>query len=113
MINTDLSLNKSGMELHQKAIMQIIKVIENVDLTKVKSKTLAFLISFYGKNCISDEKVNELKWIIYNHFINNQANIFDIVETFNALMNIKQLSIDDLKKTKLDKNFQWANDLST
>jgi hypothetical protein len=75
----------------------------------MNAKTLAFLISLFGKTSVSDDVVLILRDKIYQQFEKGKANIFDIVETFNTLMMLNQLTIEDLQKIGLDNDVEWAN----
>jgi hypothetical protein len=82
-------------------------------LNELNSKTLAFLISIYGKTSLFDNIVIALRDKIYEQFCVGKANIFDIVETFNTLMTLNHLSAEDLEKIGLDKVIDWAHQIST
>jgi hypothetical protein len=66
------------------------------------------MISCFGKNSLHDDVIIKLRDAIYSKFGQGQANIYDIVECFNTLMTLNILTEEDLKKTGLNKNFEWA-----
>jgi len=74
----------------------------------MNGKNLAFMISCFGKNSLYDDIIIKLRDAIYTKFGQGQANIYDIVECFNTLMTVNILTEEDLQKTGLDKNFEWA-----
>lgn len=57
----EVSLNIEIQELYNKVLGRVFNTINQLDLTSLNAKMLSFLISCYGKNCIKDEKVTELK----------------------------------------------------
>lgn len=82
--------------MHHGALLKIVEIIDQIDFKSVNSRMLAFLISCYGKNCIQDEKVNWIKSLVYKQFRDKKANIFDIVEVFNTLLNLNMFTVEDL-----------------
>ena len=92
-----MSLEPELFQLHYEQIKKIVDITKQLDLDAMNAKTLAFLISLFGKTSLMDEVVFKLRDFIYQRFNNGKANIFDIVETFNTLMVLNQLTINDLK----------------
>lgn len=92
-----MSLEPELFKLHYEQIKKIVDITKQLDLDAMNAKTLAFLISLFGKTSLMDEVVFKLRDCIYHRFNNGKANIFDIVETFNTLMVLNQLTINDLK----------------
>lgn len=66
------------------------------------------MISCLGKNSLYDEIVLKLRDAIYKKFKTGQANIYDMVECFNTLLTLNLLTEEDLVKTGLNSNFEWA-----
>lgn len=113
LISTETSLNHDLTALHYSAIEKVVQVIKLMNVSTQNSKNLAFMISCFGKTSLQDEIVLELRNAIYAKFKEGKANIFDIVETFNTMMSLNLLTSDDLKQTGLDKNYIWAEELSS
>ncbi len=107
-----MSLEPELFKLHFKSIKRVVDVIKTIDLDTVNAKTLAFLISLFGKTSLHDDVVYLLRDKIYEAFKKRKANIFDIVETFNTMMILNKLTSEDLKKTGLDQDFTFANQIS-
>jgi len=106
---SEMSLNLNANELYFDAFTNMVNIIKSIDIKRQNGKNLAFMISAFGRNSLYDEVVFTLRDAIYEKFREGQANIYDIVECFNTLMTINSLTIDDLKNTGLDKNFEWAD----
>ena len=96
LVSTEMSLNPELFKTHYQSIHKIVQMTKSLDLNKLNSKTLAFLISLFGKTSLYDDVVTSLRDRIYKQFQGGKANIFDIVETFNTLMMLNQLKIEDL-----------------
>jgi hypothetical protein len=103
-----MSFNIENQKLFYAALSNIVKIIKTLDINKMNGKNLAFMISCFGKNSLYDDVIIMLRNGIYSKFGQGQANIYDIVECFNTLMTLNILSDEDLQKTGLDKNFEWA-----
>ena len=106
-----MSLQPDLFELHYKQINKIVKIIKTLQLDSLNGKTLAFLISLFGKTSLNDEITFLLRDKLYILFKKNKANIYDIVEAFNTLLSLNKLSYDDLKRLGLDKDFSFATQM--
>lgn len=87
--------------------------MDTLELTRLDSRFLAYLISFLGKNSIDDETALKIKELIFEHFKNGKASILDIIEVLSALLNIDILDIRVLQEIDLDTDFSWAKELGT
>ena len=113
LISNDVSLTPEMYERHLAVTLRILNTINKKNLTKETPRQLAFFISFLGKNSIQDETIVKLRDSFYKKFKDGQGNIFDIVEVYGSLLNLKMFSIEDLEKLNLHKNFKLVRELST
>ncbi len=107
-VGTEMAFNIENQILFYAALSNIVKIIKTLDINKLSGKNLAYMISCFGKNSLNDDVIIKLRDAIYSKFGQGQANIYDIVECFNTLMTLNILTEEDLQKTGLDKNFEWA-----
>ncbi len=84
----DVSFRSDLQKLYYEVFGKVIQTIDSLDLSRLNSRMLSFLISIYGKNSLTDPKIQQLKSLIFKLFSQKKANIFDLVETFSALFNV-------------------------
>jgi hypothetical protein len=84
----DVSFRSDLQKLYYEVFGKVIQTIDSLDLSRLNSRMLSFLISIYGKNSLTDPKLQQLKSLIFKLFSQKKANIFDLVETFSALFNV-------------------------
>lgn len=65
LVSTEMSLNPELFKIHYQSIYKIVSVTKCLDFNKLNSKTLAFLISLFGKTSLFDEVVVTLRDKIY------------------------------------------------